>query len=208
MTGFSKSQLETFLDLLANGGGHVTLFTTLPTNAENSNGVEVTGNGFARVPVAPAFPSATGNTTTNANGFLQLATNAVLGFPVATGSWGNVVGWGLMSALTGGTCLGAFATTETPVNARYSQSGTTVTVTSVGHGLTTADSIDVRFFNSNGVGNVYPIASAATDTFTFTAPASQTVTNAEIRYGKVRTYAISTNDSVAFSTGNMTISVK
>ena len=56
----------------------------------------------------------------------------------------------------------------------YSQSGTTVTVTSSGHGLTTSDRISIDCTSGNGVDGKYDVASVSTDSFTYTAGTSLT----------------------------------
>lgn len=90
---------------------YAALYTTLP-NDDNS-GVEVSGGSYARVACGP------GNTqwAETAVGTFKNAM-AVL-FPAPTASWGTVVGWGLLSASTGGTLLVWGALTE----ARLVQSG-------------------------------------------------------------------------------------
>jgi len=54
----------------------------------------------------------------------------------------------------------------------YSQSGTTVTVTSAKHGLTTSDRISIDCTSGTGVDGKYNITSVATDSFTYTAGTS------------------------------------
>jgi hypothetical protein len=209
MAGFSLNQFQSFLNLLLNGTNYFTLFTTLPTDAENSNGVEVSGGSFERLATDALFPTATGNTTQTSKGYTQLANNASATFPTATGNWGNVVGWGFMSLLTGGTCLGAFPVTETPVDALYSQTGTTVTVNKTAHGLTTADKVFINTYNSVGVSGVYQVASVLNaDSFTYTAPSSATITNAEVKYAKTKTLTVSTNDSVVVLPNQLTVAIK
>ena len=63
----------------------------------------------------------------------------------------------------------------------YSQSGTTVTVTSAGHGLTTSDRISIDCTSGNGVDGKYDVASVSTNSFTYTAGTSQT-TNGNAAY--------------------------
>jgi hypothetical protein len=204
----SANLYVTILDMLVNAGYHLGLFTTLPTNAENSNGTEVTGGSYARLASDAGFPTASDNTTITGRGFTQLANNGALNFPTASANWGTVVGWGLFSALTGGTCAMAFPFTDTPVDAIYSQTGTTVTVTSNAHGLTTSDSVYVRFFNTGNADKTYAVASVTTNTFTFTVAGSATITNADIRYGKTKSYTVDANSGLSFPVSALTFGVK
>jgi hypothetical protein len=79
-------------------------------------------------------------------------------------------------ANTGRTSL--FDTNTAPVAATYAQSGTTVTVTKVAHGLNTGDIIGITYYPASGVsatnGN-YTITRTGADTFTITDPNSNTV---------------------------------
>ena len=83
---------------------YVALFTTMP-GVDDTGGVEVTGFSYARVSVA--------NNTTNwgtvTNG-TKLNLTAIT-FPSPSGSWGNVVGFGIYDASSAGNllCSGTFA---------------------------------------------------------------------------------------------------
>lgn len=86
---------------------HVALFTSAPT--ETGGGTEVSGNGYTRAQVAnnsTNFPSAANGTKSN---------GTAITFPVATGTWGTVTHWAIMSAASGGTILffGALTTAKT-----------------------------------------------------------------------------------------------
>jgi hypothetical protein len=77
---------------------------------------------------------------------------------------------------TGRTTL--FDTSTVPVSATYTQSGTTVTVTSNAHGLTTGQSIAIAYYpNSSQIsatnGN-YTVTVTGVNTFTITDPNSNT----------------------------------
>jgi hypothetical protein len=76
--------------------------------------------------------------------------------------------------------LTVFDTDTTPVSGTYGQSGTTVTVTDNGHGLSTDDVVGICFGTGTGgtatSGN-YPITVASADTFTITMLNSDTITN-------------------------------
>jgi len=72
-----------------------------------------------------------------------------------------------------------FSTTTTPVSATYAQSGTTVTVTKVAHGLATGDVIGIAFTLGTGgaaFSGTYPITRTGADTFTITSPNAATIT--------------------------------
>jgi hypothetical protein len=71
-----------------------------------------------------------------------------------------------------------FDTTSTPVSATYGRSGTLVTITSTGHGLTTGQAVGIDFALASGVsatdGN-YKITVVDANTFTVTDSNSGTV---------------------------------
>lgn len=203
----SVGYLQGTLDSTANSTNTLGLFTTVPTNSDNSNGTEVTGGSYARIGTDAGFPSASTGGSTNARGFLELPSDAPLAFPTASTNWGTVRGWGLFSS--GGSCLMAYPFTDTPVDGiTYSQSGTTVTVNSPAHGLTTSDSVYARFFNTGNAEKTYAVASVTTNTFTFAVVGSATITNAEIRYGKIKSYTVDANSGLSFPTGQLLFMVK
>ena len=84
-------------------------------------------------------------------------------------------------AATGRTSL--FDTNTAPVAATYAQSGTTVTVTKVAHGLNTGDTIGISYYPASGIsatnGN-YIITRTGADTFTITDPNSNTVASSTV----------------------------
>ena len=64
-----------------------------------------------------------------------------------------------------------FDTTTTPVSATYARSGYTVTVTKVGHGLTTGQTVGITYSAASSVAAVagnYTITVLTADTFTIT----------------------------------------
>lgn len=80
-----------------------------------------------------------------------------------------------------------FDTSSTPVSAgvTYSQSGTTVTVTKTGHGLTTGTIIGIHFESNSGVSatdGTYSITRTGADTFTLTDINSRTITSTAAIY--------------------------
>ena len=75
--------------------------------------------------------------------------------------------------------LDLFSTTTAPVTATYAQSGATVTVTKVAHGLVTGDTIGVAFTLGTGgaaFSGTYAITKLTADTFTITSPNAATIT--------------------------------
>lgn len=82
---------------------YVALFTVAPT--DSTAGTECSGGSYARV-------AANGKWATPAAG--SVANNAVITFPTATGSWGTVVAFAIMSASSAGSVLmwGALGTSK------------------------------------------------------------------------------------------------
>lgn len=80
------------------------LYLTLPDDS-GASGLEVTGNGYARVPIANATTSFA-NATTSA-GFVTSKWNSVaINFAAdVTADWGQVIGLGVFDALTSGNLL-------------------------------------------------------------------------------------------------------
>lgn len=76
---------------------YVALFTVAPTDA--GGGTEVAGNNYSRVSSA--------NNTTNWNTAASGATSnkVAITFPVASGSWGTVVAFGVFDAASGGNLI-------------------------------------------------------------------------------------------------------
>jgi len=71
-----------------------------------------------------------------------------------------------------------FDTTTAPVSATYARSGTTVTVTSTGHGLTTGQTVGITYAAASGVSAIagtYPITVTGANTFTITDLNSGTI---------------------------------
>ncbi len=80
-----------------------------------------------------------------------------------------------------------FATGGQTITATYTQSGTTVTVTSNSHGRSQGDYIDFDALTGAGVDGVFEIATVATNTFTFTAAASATISSSNCTFAFVNT---------------------
>lgn len=77
---------------------YVGLFTAMPDEA-GSGGTEVTGGSYARVQCGPGDAYWTGP----AGGNGVYSNSAVIQFPTPTASWGTILGYGLFSAVSGGT---------------------------------------------------------------------------------------------------------
>lgn len=69
------------------------------------------------------------------------------------------------------------------VAATYAQSGTTITVTSVAHGLVSGQKITLDFTSGTAVDGTFAVTVTGVDTFTVTAAASLT-TSGDVEYGK------------------------
>ena len=68
-----------------------------------------------------------------------------------------------------------FVVDSSPISATYTQSGTTVTVTSTSHGRVVGNAIIFDATSGAGVDGTFVITAVTTNTFTFTADSSQTV---------------------------------
>jgi hypothetical protein len=96
-----------------------------------------------------------------------------------------------------------FDTASTPVSASvtYAQSGNTVTVTKVAHGLTTGTVIGIHFLSNSGVSatdGTYTITRTGADTFTLTDINSRTITSTAAVYAVgnwILTYEAAANDT-------------
>jgi len=88
--------------------------------------------------------------------------------------------------------LDIWDTDSAPIQATYGRSGTTVTVTKVGHGLSTGDKVGITFLTTSGAiatpGN-YVITVTGVDTFTITD-----INSGTIAAGKTCYYVNSTAD--------------
>ena len=80
-----------------------------------------------------------------------------------------------------------FATGGQTITATYTQSGTTVTVTSNSHGRSQDDYVNFDALTGAGVDGVYRITAVATNTFTFTSGTSQTVSSSNCTFAFVNT---------------------
>lgn len=81
---------------------YVALLTTMPTKNDGTALVEVstTATGYARQAVTFGAITTQGDNQTE-----QMSNSAQITFPVATASWGTVVGVGIYDAATGGNLL-------------------------------------------------------------------------------------------------------
>lgn len=79
-------------------GLYVGLFTAMPD--VTNDGTEVSGGSYARQSIAQS----SSGWSANDNGGCSYSGAAVT-FPVPTANWGNVIGWGLFTASTGGNLL-------------------------------------------------------------------------------------------------------
>jgi len=79
-------------------------------------------------------------------------------------------------------------TGNTTINAVYSQTGTTVTITSNAHGRSVGDSIIFDATSGSGVDGTYVITSISTNTFNFTSTTSQSVTTSNCTFQYFETF--------------------
>lgn len=76
----------------------VGLFTTMPAE-DGTGGAEVTGGSYARIQCGPGDAYWTGPTT----GDGVYSNTGTITFPAPTDNWGTILGYGLFSAVSGGT---------------------------------------------------------------------------------------------------------
>jgi plastocyanin len=125
------------------------------------------------------------------NSFFYFASEAIKGAAGATGVAGN----GRTRLKIGGVS-GTFSAGETIyelsnnfVTGSYTQSGTTITVTSNAHGLSNGDHVYADFTSGTAVDGFLTVSSAATNTFVLTAAASAT-TSGNVQYKEVLAYGL------------------
>jgi len=80
-----------------------------------------------------------------------------------------------------------FVTDSSPIPATYTQSGTTVTITSNSHGRSVGDNIIFDATSGSGVDGTFAITAITANTFTFTAGSSQTVSSSDCIFQFVST---------------------
>ena len=88
-------------------GIYVALFKTLP-KADGTGGFEISGGGYARIKHGP------GDAQWAASGPGALYNAVPVKFPAPTADWGDIIGVGFYTALTGGSLLNAVAL-NTPI---------------------------------------------------------------------------------------------
>lgn len=129
--------LDFYLNQGSGAGGSISapsniylgLFTTAPTTSSegNSDGTEVSGNGYARVEISDKFNNASGTGG-------SLSSNAdITGFTASGGNWGTVTSIGIFDASTSGnllfyTALDSSATVNDGDSFQISSGNLTVTV--------------------------------------------------------------------------------
>jgi len=82
----------------------------LAADSDSAQGAEVSGGGYARVQVASSLANwagtqGAGTTTASSGTSGTTSNNNAITFPTPTGAWGQVVGFGIHDAATGGTEL-------------------------------------------------------------------------------------------------------
>jgi len=76
---------------------YVGLYTAAPS--DSGGGTEVSGNAYARQPIANA------DWTSGAAGTGSISNTNIVTFPTATGSWGTITHFGVFDAVTAGNLL-------------------------------------------------------------------------------------------------------
>ena len=92
------------------------------------------------------------------------------------------------------------------VNATYTRSLTTVTVTSATHGLTTGNVIYLNFTTGGALSGFYTVTVVNTSTFTVTTAASGTITTSSVTYHRAWSEQSTTGASVSFASGQLVLS--
>lgn len=92
MAGIKQTLANSTLDSMLSGSLYLALFTVAPT--ATTAGTECSGSGYARQSIS--FSSASGGSKASSSGVT---------FPAATGSWGTINAWAVMSASSGGNQL-------------------------------------------------------------------------------------------------------
>lgn len=103
MSGIATSEANSILDAQLTGSLYLAMYTTAPT--AGSAGTEVTGGSYARQAIS--FSAASGGIKTQ---------SGAINFPTASAGWGNLVGWAVMSASSGGTRKAFKAFSSIPIN--------------------------------------------------------------------------------------------
>jgi plastocyanin len=130
------------------------------------------------------------------NSFFYFASEAIKGVSGATG----VSGAGKTRLKLGGVS-GTFSTgediyelTNNFVTGTYSQTGTSVTITSNNHGFVNGDKVYADYTTGSAVDGFFTVSSAATNTFVLTAAASATTTG-NVQFKKATAYGtVASND--------------
>lgn len=91
------------------GSGPATVYISLKLTPDSdaTQGAEVSGGGYARVPVTSSLANwagtqGAGSTAVSTGTSGTTSNNNAITFPTPTGAWGQVVGFGVHDSLTGG----------------------------------------------------------------------------------------------------------
>ena len=100
MSGFTDATEAAVLDCYFNQTNitaptaiYMALYSANPADA-GSGGTELSGNNYSRVDVTASFSASSGGACTN---------DVAVAFPVASGAWSAVTGFGFYTASSGGT---------------------------------------------------------------------------------------------------------
>lgn len=133
-------------------------------------------------------------------GSIQFQTDAAVAvatLPLGTPAFGDAAsGTATANAITSDTNAGVVAT--------YSKTGTTVTVTSTGHGFSVSDLVTVAFTTGGVTGGEFQIASVTANTFTFEHPLSGTASGDALHTGRITQAVFRTSASATLFTVSVT----
>ena len=177
---FAGSKVNTVYDSSISGLRLETGYTTGSyTFASHSNSIDL-GDSF-RLHLEPHFKKSGFNTATQWDSF----TDNIDDWPES-----NFTGSGTVDKSADLIFKVAKSTTSsTNISAVYTQSGTTVTITSNTHGRSVGDTIIFDATSGAGVDGTYVITSISTNTFTFTSSTSQTITTSNCTFQYFETFA-------------------
>ena len=183
---------------------YVALFSVLP-NIAGTGGTEISGSGYTRI--APTMGAASAG---------KITSTADVLFPVATGSWTNIIGYGLYDASTSGNLLQfeyLSAAEPLPFTAATSD-----TITAPAHGLVNTDRI---VLDAGEVGvlptglsatTVYFVISAATDTFQVSTTSGGAAVDITVGgsglWRKVDVKTVAATEQCKIATGNLTLALR
>lgn len=185
-------------------------FLTIDTSGNISSNVKIDGTTLLNTSntIAVQASQLVDNSTTSSSGNLisvksggitstQLAANSVTTTAITDA---NVTTAKLDATVQGNIAKAWINFNGNPLSGTYSQAGTTVTVTMTAHGMAVGDKFYIDITSGTGVDGYYTVATAATNSFTYTAGTSLSTSGNCTRYAWVlSSYGIS---SITYSNAN------